>query len=373
MTSIVKAISVCYNEPVEHPEAGYERIRTVITKEPISDKILYIENESNDPAYNLAFEEYVFTAVSDEIAASSLGPLPVLLLWQNGPSVIIGKYQNTIEEINYDFVQRQRVRVVRRNTGGGAVYHDLGNLNYSFIIPGAQTKVDFGTFTSPVVKALNAQGIPAEQTGRNDILVDGKKFSGNAQQFSKGRLLHHGTIMFDVNMENVAAALKVKPGKLKSKATKSVRSRVTNLKPYFEDGSMDAKAFKKLLLEWFQKEYDVIEYKLSGTQLADIEKLADSKYRTDGWNYGRSPKGDVVRGEFFRCGYVEFHFQIEKHKVKDLQIVGDFFASKDIDEFTAQFKGVDYTPQAIKELLQKADLQSYLGDVTADELLEVIV
>ena len=212
--------------------------------------MIYIENNSSDPAYNLAFEEYVFTKTDyDE---------PILLLWQNGPSVIVGKFQNTLEEINYDYIRQKGIKVVRRNTGGGAVYHDLGNLNYSFIIPNAESKVDFKTFTTPIVKALRSYGIDAEQTGRNDILAGGKKFSGNAQQISGGRLLHHGTLMFDVHMEAVADALKVKPGKFKSKATKSVRSRVTNLKPLFLEGrdgcDMTVQEFKELLLEWFEWE-----------------------------------------------------------------------------------------------------------------------
>ena len=162
--------------------------------------MIYIENTNNDPRYNLAFEEYVFLNTDyDE---------PILLLWQNGPAVIVGKYQNTLEEVNYDFIKEKGINIVRRNTGGGAVYHDLGNLNYSFIIPDVQSKIDFKTFTIPVVKALESAGVQAEQTGRNDILVDGKKFSGNAQQFSNHKLLHHGTLMFDVNTDDVAKALR---------------------------------------------------------------------------------------------------------------------------------------------------------------------
>ena len=272
--------------------------------------------------------------------------------------------------------------MVRRNTGGGAVYHDLGNLNYSFIIPDAQTKVDFKTFTTPIVKALNSYGIPAEQTGRNDLVVDGRKFSGNAQQFSNHRLLHHGTIMFDVDTDAVSKALRVKPGKFRSKATKSVRSRVTNLKPYFESGAAargpeetveDAAQLKKLLLGWFRREYEFIEAKLTEEQLAKIEALKARKYDTYDWNFGRSPKADVVRGDFFRCGYVEFNFAIDGHKVSKLDIRGDFFPSRDIAELEAAFAGCEYTATALGEVLANADLAGYFGDVTAKELLAVIV
>lgn len=332
----------------------------------IGKLIYYIENTSTDPHYNLAFEEYVFTKVA--------GDTPILLLWQNGPAVIVGKYQNTLEEINYDFIRENGVNVVRRNTGGGAVYHDLGNLNYSFIIPGVASKVDFKTFTTPVVKALRSQGIAAEQTGRNDILVDGCKFSGNAQQFKGGKLLHHGTLMFDVNIGDVANVLHVKPGKFKSKASKSVRSRITNLKPFFSDDAVsDTLAFKALLLKWFRKEYAVENLVLTNAQLSEIDKLRDSKYATHAWNYGKSPKADIVRGDFFACGQIEFHFCIEGHKVKSLELTGDFFPSGDIEEFEAMFVGVDYEREALLEVLQEADLGKYLGDVTAGELADIIV
>lgn len=328
--------------------------------------MIYIENTSHDPTWNLAFEEYAFTKLDyDE---------PILLLWQNGPSVIIGRYQNTLEEINYDFIRENGINVVRRNTGGGAVYHDLGNLNYSFIIPDVESKVDFRTFTIPVVKALRSYGIPAEQTGRNDILADGKKFSGNAQQFSRGRLLHHGTLMFDVHMENVAKALQVKEGKFRSKATKSVRSRVTNLKPLFmEQEDMGVEDFKALLLDWFGREYELKEVKLTDEQLEEIRKLQQEKYSTDEWNYGRSPKADVVRGDFFRCGHVEFNFSIAEHRITAVKIRGDFFASRDIEELEQRLVGLVYEKPTLLQALEEADLRSYLGDVTAEELVDVIV
>ena len=204
--------------------------------------MLYIENTNTDATYNLAFEEYVFTRFADFQPGCQqgepAGEEPILLLWQNGPSVIIGRYQNTAEEINADFIREKGIAVVRRNTGGGAVYHDLGNLNFSLIAAKARsTGVDFDTFTAPVVGALRSAGIRAEKSGRNDILAEGRKFSGNAQHISKGVVLHHGTLMFDVHMEDVARALHVKEGKFRSKATKSVRSRVTNLKPLFPAGS----------------------------------------------------------------------------------------------------------------------------------------
>ena len=330
--------------------------------------MIYIENENKDPAYNLALEEFVFGEKDfDE---------PVLMLWQNEPSVIIGRYQNTIEEINYDFIRDRKIHVIRRNTGGGAVYHDLGNLNYSFIIPRAEKMtIDFDTFTAPVIKALRSVGVDAVKSGRNDILAGGRKFSGNAQHISRGRLLHHGTLMFDVNMEDVANALKVKPGKFRSKATKSVRSRVTNLKPLIDKslGIETTVDFKKLLLDHFREEEGLRTVALSTEQQEKIQKLRTEKYMTDSWNFGRSPAADVVRGDFFSCGQVVFHFSIDAHAITDLKITGDFFSGGDISEFEQAFIGAPYERDALLSVLSKLDIKHYLGDVTAEELIAVIV
>ena len=189
--------------------------------------MLYIRNETTNPFYNLAMEEYLFN-LNDKT--------DYLLLWRNEPTIVIGKHQNTIEEINSDYVREKQIHIVRRITGGGAVYHDLGNLNYSLIIKSDyEGGYDFRKFTLPIVKALERLNIKAEQSGRNDITIDGKKFSGNAQFVSKGKLLHHGTLLFDSEMEELAKALKVSKDKIESKGIKSVRSRVTNIKEFLQD------------------------------------------------------------------------------------------------------------------------------------------
>lgn len=331
--------------------------------------MIYIENNCTDPAYNLAFEEVVFTETDrDE---------PVLLLWQNSPAVIVGRFQNTVEEINADFIRDNQIPVVRRNTGGGAVYHDLGNLNYSFIIPDVESKVDFRTFTIPVVRALRSLGVEAEQTGRNDILAGGRKFSGNAQQFSRRRLLHHGTLMFDVNMENVAKALQVKEGKFRSRAAKSVRSRVTNLKPLLTEAGaspdMDTAGFRELLLSWFSREYELRREELTPGQRQAVQRLKEEKYDSRDWNYGRSPAADIVRGDFFRCGQIEFHFSLKNNRIRGVKITGDFFTSREIGELEELLSGLPYEREAILAALQEADPGSYFGDVTAEELADVIV
>lgn len=325
--------------------------------------MIYIRNDSNDPFYNLAFEEYFFKSETIEDA--------VLLLWQNGPSVIIGRYQNTIEEINEDFIDENNINVVRRNTGGGAVYHDYGNLNYSFIVPSEEKKIDFATFTKPVIDALKEMGIEAALAGRNDLVVEGKKFSGNAQYTYNGRLLHHGTLLFDADLSTLDKALKMKKGKIESKSIKSVRSKVTNLKPYFNE-DVDVNQFKEKLLEHFYKAENLKEYKVAAEDRKNIEALANEKYRTWKWTYGESPKCNVIRGSRFNSGYIEFRFQIEKGVIANAYIYGDFFSGKNAYELLDKFEGIEYKREAIKKALENVDLRAYLGDVSLEELIDTI-
>ena len=325
--------------------------------------MIYIRNDSNDPFYNLAFEEYFFKSETIEDA--------VLLLWQNGPSVIIGRYQNTIEEINEDFIDENNINVVRRNTGGGAVYHDYGNLNYSFIVPSEEKKIDFETFTKPVIDALKEMGIEAALAGRNDLVVEGKKFSGNAQYTYNGRLLHHGTLLFDADLSTLDKALKMKKGKIESKSIKSVRSKVTNLKPYFNE-DVDVNRFKEKLLEHFYKAENLKEYKVAAEDRKNIEALANEKYRTWKWTYGESPKCNVIRGSRFNSGYIEFRFQIEKGVIANAYIYGDFFSGKNAYELLDKFEGIEYKREAIKKALENVDLRAYLGDVSLEELIDTI-
>ena len=325
--------------------------------------MIYIRNDSNDPFYNLAFEEYFFKSETIDDA--------VLLLWQNSPSVIIGRYQNTIEEINEDFIDKNNINVVRRNTGGGAVYHDYGNLNYSFIVPSEDKKIDFETFTKPVIDALREMGIEASLAGRNDLVVEGKKFSGNAQYTYNGRLLHHGTLLFDADLSTLDKALKMKKGKIESKSIKSVRSKVTNLKPYFNE-DVDVNQFKEKLLEHFYKSENLKEYKVTAEDRKNIEALADEKYRTWKWTYGESPKCNIIRGSRFNSGYIEFRFQIEKGLIVNAYIYGDFFSGKNAYELLDKFKGIEYKRETIERALKNVDLRAYLGDVSLEELVNTI-
>ena len=260
--------------------------------------MIYIINDSQDPYFNLASEEYIMNTFHvDE---------KYLMLWQNQPSIIIGKHQNTIEEINNEFVQENNIAVVRRLSGGGAVYHDLGNLNFTFIVKASDNSLDFDfkKFTEPVITALNRMGIPAEFNSRNDLSIEGKKFSGNAQYIRKGKCLHHGTLLFNTNLDHLEMALRVSSDKIESKGIKSIRSRVTNIYPYIKK-TCSIEEFKNLLYDQFcliNEEIQSIYF--SENDIKKIEELANSKYRTCEWNYGESHFFTIKKSDRFEFGNV---------------------------------------------------------------------
>lgn len=326
--------------------------------------MIYLRNNGTDPHYNLAFEEYVFQNLCKDDS--------VLLLWQNEPSVIIGRHQNTIEEINRDFVSARSIHVVRRITGGGAVYHDWGNLNYSFLIPEAKADLDFTTFTEPLVKALGALGVEAEQTGRNDVTVDGKKISGNAQHYQNGILLHHGTILFDSDLECVKKTLQVKPEKIQSKGIKSVRSRVTNIRPYLKE-DMTLSAFKAYLLKAFSQKEVLREHVLSGLMEREVRRLADEKYRSHDWNYGYSPKCSLTRSGYFEGGFVEVRLNVEAGKITELKIFGDYFSLRDTRELEQMLIGLEYSRSAVSELLNTVNVSEYFKGISPEQVGALIV
>lgn len=326
----------------------------------------FIENLSNDPRFNLAFEEYVFKNLDTK--------QDYVLLWRNGPSIIVGKNQNTVEEINSDFVKENNINVVRRVTGGGAVYHDLGNLNFSFIVSAdKQDKIDFKVLNIPIVMALEKLGIKCELSGRNDIVIDGKKFSGIAQSISKGRVLNHGTLLFDSKLETLGNALNVKRDKIESKGVKSVSSRVTNIKPYIKD-DIDVLEFKNLLLNnifnYLNQEPDF--YELSNEDYNNIQKIVDEKYGTWEWNYGTSPKFNYKGYNRFSIGSIETRLMIENGYIANCKIYGDFFGKNDISILENQINGIKYDKDEARETLKDVDLEGYFGNVTLDDFLSCL-
>lgn len=325
----------------------------------------YIKNESNNPYFNLAMEEYLFNLEDNK---------NYMLLWQNEPTIVVGKYQNTAEEINSDYVKEKGIHVVRRITGGGAVYHDLGNLNYTFINKGTEKKeFDFKKFTMPIVKALGKLGVKAELSGRNDITIDQKKFSGNAQYVKQGKVLHHGTLLFNSRMEELAKALKVSEDKFQSKGIKSVRSRVTNISDYLSD-NITVIEFKELLLKYMLDEYEeLIEDHLSEADLIGINDLMDRKYTSWEWNYGFSPEFNVKQGKRFEGGKVETLINVKQGIIQGIKFYGDFFGSKNPEEVEALLIGKRYMEAEIRSVLAPLNINGYFKGITLDELMNCIL
>ncbi len=326
----------------------------------------FIENTSIDPHYNLAFEEYVFKNLdfNEEF----------VLLWRNGPSIIVGKNQNTVEEINMEYVKENNINVVRRVTGGGAVYHDLGNLNFSFIAKAdSSEKIDFKTYNVPIIKALEKIGVNCELSGRNDLVIDGKKFSGIAQSIIKGRVLNHGTLLFDSKLETLSKALNVKRDKIESKGVKSVASRVTNIKPYVED-DIDVLEFKQVLLnnifDYFNQPVET--YELTDDHRKNIQKMVDERYGTWEWNYGRSPKFNYKGYNRFAGGCVEARLQVENGLIENCKIFGDFFGKGEIKDLEEKLQGIKYDIEEVNIALKDVSIDEYLGRVTKEEFLQCL-
>lgn len=327
--------------------------------------MLYIRNENTNPYFNLAMEEYLFNLDDNN---------DYFLLWQNEPTIVVGKYQNTAEEINSEYVKEKGIHVVRRITGGGAVYHDLGNLNYTFINKGREKKeFDFRKFTMPIVKALGRFGVEAELSGRNDITIAQKKFSGNAQYVKQGKVLHHGTLLFNSEMEELTKALKVSEDKFQSKGIKSVRSRVTNIADYLP-ANITVYEFKEMLLKYMFEGYAAItEGQLKEADMNEINMLMKSKYMNWDWNYGASPEFNVKQAKRFEGGRVEVLINIKNGIIQGIKFYGDFFGSGNPEDIEAVLIGKRYLEDEIKAALSGLDTNYYFRGITLEELLSCIL
>jgi lipoate-protein ligase A len=324
--------------------------------------MLLISSPSHNAYFNIASEEYLLQRFPTE---------DLFLLYVNAPSIIVGKFQNTLAEINLDYVQGKEIKVVRRMSGGGAVYHDLGNLNFSFhTLLGQNDFGDFSFFTKPVLNMLNQMGVPAELKGRNDLLVEGKKFSGNAKLARQGKMIQHGTILLDSEMEVLGEALKVNPLKFIDKATKSNRGRVTNLIEYLPENTTTEDLKALLTAEIIKNNPDAEHYEFTPEDVEGIENLMKEKYETWDWNFGFSPNYNFKKAIKIPAGFIEIHLEVTRGMIEKAKIFGDFFASKPIEDLEEMLIGQKHEILHLEQLFSKTDLTDFFGKVTLEEVLE---
>ncbi|MGY3724800.1 lipoate-protein ligase A [Granulicatella balaenopterae] len=336
----------------------------------------YVKNQRNgqeiyDATVNLAIEYYLLSEKKlDE---------PILLFYINKNAIIIGKNQNTYEEINQDAVDKLGVQVVRRFSGGGAVYQDMGNICFCFLTEDDGNSFrDFGKFTQPVIEALHQMGATgAELKGRNDLLIEGKKFSGNAMYANMGRMTAHGTLMLDLNVDVLPQLLRPKEEKIASKGIKSVRSRVTNIKPYLapEYQHIDILSFREALLKKIYQVdsvEEVKEYVLTEEDWEKIELLRQQYFNNPDWNYGKNPKFQLKQSKRTAVGQVEFSLNIEDNHIKDIKITGDFFGLGEISDVEEALRGVAFERSAVTNVFEEINLKKYFGNIEAKELADLL-
>lgn len=327
-------------------------------------KTVYIEVSTTDPTFNLALEEYVFEKMPRDRG--------YFLTWRNENAIIVGRHQNTAAEINEKFVKEKNIKVVRRLSGGGAVYHDLGNLNFTFIVdaqPGQ--KVDLRKFCQPIADTLCALGAKAEVDGRNDILIDGMKVSGNAQYVRQGRVMHHGTILFDSDMSVLSQALIPDPAKVQAKGVKSVRSRVTNVRSCL-DQDMTLQEFRDVLSQSLMSE-GFERYELTDEDIKAIQEIQQNRYAQWSWNYGFCETGDLIRKKRIEgCGTLEVHITLKNDLISGISFCGDYFSTLSPDELGTLFLGLPLVAGALNSALEQHKAGDYITGLENEVLVDLL-
>ncbi len=324
----------------------------------------YIKTDWSIPFYNLALEEYLLSKMSDD---------NYFFFYINDPSIIIGKNQNTIDEINIEYIKRNNITVARRLSGGGAVYHDEGNLNYSFVI-----NKDEGDITNilknskPIVEALLQMGLDIQLSQRNDILLDNKKISGTAQFLYKDKILHHGTLLFNSDLDALTDALNVVELKIQSKGIKSVKSRVTNIAEYLpSDISIDV--FKDNILDYLANSLCVQHYELSKKDIDAVENLVKSKFSTYEWNYGKPFEYEIQKTKKFPCGIIDLRLTVKDEHIVKCKIFGDFFSVYDISKLENILTGQKYSKDALYSRLSGINIGEYFIGLDLDHFILLLI
>ncbi|MGH4118483.1 lipoate--protein ligase [Clostridium sp.] len=322
--------------------------------------MIIINNTNVNPYFNMAVEEYILKEFKEDC----------FMLWRNEPAIIVGKNQNTLSEINLEYIEANNISVVRRLSGGGTVFHDLGNLNFTFIKNNSDENFNnFRRFTLPIINVLKSLNINAEFSGRNDLTIEGKKFSGNAQYNYKNRVLHHGTLLFSSDISNLSKALQAKPLKFQDKSIKSVISRVTNISSHLKE-PLSIMDFEALIMNFIITEDSSASlYEFNDYDLCNINKLREEKYSTWEWNFGHSPKYNFTNEKKFPFGTVECNMEVDHGIIKAIRIYGDFFSKVDVSDIESKLIGVNHVESEVKKVLSTFNISDYFSNANIDDIL----
>lgn len=325
--------------------------------------MIYVENNSTNPYYNFALEHYL-------IHEKNLPDDQVFIFWRTTPTVMIGRYQNTLEEINERFVRENSINVVRRATGGGTIYTDMGGWQFSFITKGKADQIDFKKYITPVIDALRELGVAAEFNSRNDLVIENKKFSGNAQCMSNGYTLHHGSLLFNTDLEQMVRCLTVDDYKIISKGIKSVRERVANIADYLSS-PVDSIRFKELMVKGIMNGSSE-EYVLNEEDNKRINEIAMEKFESWQWNYGKSPRFNITKTGRLEGGKVEFRLEVNGGIIEECSLYGDFFGNVDVSELCSALTGCRYNRESVRAALENQQSGYNFHNISFDELIDVI-
>lgn len=325
--------------------------------------MIYIENNSTDPYFSFALEYYL-------MQEKNLPADQIFMFWRTEPTLMIGRYQNTIEEINGKYAKEHNINVVRRVTGGGTIYTDLGGWQFSFISKGKE-QIDFYKYITPIIDALNNIGVKAEFNSRNDLVINNKKFSGNAQCTSNGYTLHHGSLLFDTDLEQMVRCLTVDDYKIISKGIKSVKERVTNISEHLLK-PLDSMQFRRIMVNSIVED-SCKEYKLTEIDLKRINEISREKFKRWDWNYGKSPKFNITKVGRFDGGKVEFKLDVNSGIIESCSIYGDFFGAVDVSKICQVLIGSKYNKEGVMEAFSKIDIENAFYNIKANDLLETII